>query len=251
MISVANEISKLHDLVQRGILTQEEFENQKYRLLKGSEESAPLEPDVQIEELQLSPGLFVRLRASISRIFRAVGLIAVAGLIVLFVMAVSQEKKRSATDQPAEPSVLSVPVMANEPVVTEAQTLRDGHESPQSPPLGADEQQSINAIGTAIGIRSAQRGMSVSNYVSSLGFRTLNDLGSTVSAFMSSGASPNRALDWLEEFSKSMKDPAKRKVIECMGVKIYKDPQPEGHPPSQEECDSLLNARDTPSEPME
>jgi ribosomal protein L32 len=34
----------------------------------------------------------------------------------------------------------------------------------------------------------------------------------------------------------AMKDPQKVKLMECAGVKVSKDPQPAGHPPSTEEC---------------
>lgn len=40
----------------------------------------------------------------------------------------------------------------------------------------------------------------------------------------------------LVKFQENLKDPEKVKVIECLGVKVYNDPQPPGHPPSPEEC---------------
>jgi hypothetical protein len=44
----------------------------------------------------------------------------------------------------------------------------------------------------------------------------------------------------------ALKDPEKAKLIECMGVKVYQDPQPVGHPPSKAECDFLSQKTKTP-----
>ncbi|WP_447876950.1 lysozyme inhibitor LprI family protein [Serratia fonticola] len=40
----------------------------------------------------------------------------------------------------------------------------------------------------------------------------------------------------------ALKDPEKVKILECMGVKVYEDPQPIGHPPSPEECEIINKA---------
>lgn len=37
-----------------------------------------------------------------------------------------------------------------------------------------------------------------------------------------------------------MRDPAKVKLMECTGIKVYQDPQPTGHPLSREQCMEVL-----------
>jgi uncharacterized protein len=49
----------------------------------------------------------------------------------------------------------------------------------------------------------------------------------------------NRAVAQVRE---ALKDPEKVKIIECMGIKVYEDPQPIGHPPSPEECEIINKA---------
>lgn len=41
------------------------------------------------------------------------------------------------------------------------------------------------------------------------------------------------------QLGEALRDPAKVKIIECLGVKVYEDPQPPGHPPSKAECDQI------------
>lgn len=41
-------------------------------------------------------------------------------------------------------------------------------------------------------------------------------------------------------------DPAKQKIFECMGVKVYDDPQPQGHPPSKQECAVIMRRAESP-----
>lgn len=45
--------------------------------------------------------------------------------------------------------------------------------------------------------------------------------------------------DQLIKFKANLKDPIKVAIIECMGVKIYQDPQPTGHPPPAGVCDQI------------
>lgn len=45
--------------------------------------------------------------------------------------------------------------------------------------------------------------------------------------------------DQLRRFKANLKDPIKVAIIECMGVKVYQDPQPDGHPPPQAVCDQI------------
>ncbi|WP_169316114.1 hypothetical protein, partial [Pseudomonas agarici] len=47
-----------------------------------------------------------------------------------------------------------------------------------------------------------------------------------------------------DQIQQALKDPDKVKVVECMGVKVYEDPQPLGHPPSDAEC-GAINAKAT------
>jgi uncharacterized protein len=49
----------------------------------------------------------------------------------------------------------------------------------------------------------------------------------------------NAALQAMESVKAALKDPEKVKLIECMGVQVYENPQPRGHPPSAAECDRL------------
>jgi hypothetical protein len=44
----------------------------------------------------------------------------------------------------------------------------------------------------------------------------------------------------LQKIQEAMKDPEKVRTFECMGIRIYKDPQPPGHPPSPDECKNIL-----------
>jgi len=54
-----------------------------------------------------------------------------------------------------------------------------------------------------------------------------------------SGLTTDEAFRMLEGFSEALKDPEKQKLLECMGVKVFEDPQPIGHPPSAAECEQL------------
>lgn len=44
----------------------------------------------------------------------------------------------------------------------------------------------------------------------------------------------------IREMKEALKDPEKVRALECMGIKIYKDPQPPGHPPNPEECKAIF-----------
>jgi peptidoglycan hydrolase-like protein with peptidoglycan-binding domain len=44
------------------------------------------------------------------------------------------------------------------------------------------------------------------------------------------------------QINEALKDPEKIKLMECIGVKVYNDPQPPGHPPSAAECERVLAA---------
>lgn len=48
------------------------------------------------------------------------------------------------------------------------------------------------------------------------------------------------------ELAGALQDPAKVKVMECLGVKVYEDPQPAGHPPNSEDCKAILASADHP-----
>lgn len=67
-----------------------------------------------------------------------------------------------------------------------------------------------------------------------------------------SGATPKSELS-LEKAEKSssvaLNDPKKVALLECMGVKVYEDPQPPGHPPSPEACKKLKDS--VSAKPME
>ena len=43
-----------------------------------------------------------------------------------------------------------------------------------------------------------------------------------------------------QQIGEALKDPQKVKLMECVGVKVYEDPQPAGHPPNADECDQIL-----------
>ncbi|HVP86096.1 MAG TPA: hypothetical protein VMS78_15355 [Rhizomicrobium sp.] len=50
------------------------------------------------------------------------------------------------------------------------------------------------------------------------------------------GLSPEAIAKAEGALEQDLKDPEKVKLLECMGVKVYEDPQPPGHPPSAQEC---------------
>nr|AIA10475.1 unknown Function [uncultured bacterium] len=60
-------------------------------------------------------------------------------------------------------------------------------------------------------------------------------------------AQNDAAVKLRELLREALKDPAKIKIIECMGVQVYKDPQPPGHPPSKAECDLITQESKTPT----
>lgn len=45
----------------------------------------------------------------------------------------------------------------------------------------------------------------------------------------------------LQDMKQMLKNPDKVKRLECLGIKIYENPQPPGHPPSPQECKALLD----------
>lgn len=47
----------------------------------------------------------------------------------------------------------------------------------------------------------------------------------------------------LKEVEQILKDPEKVKRIECLGIEVFKNPKPSGHPPSQQECAALTRTR--------
>jgi uncharacterized protein len=53
------------------------------------------------------------------------------------------------------------------------------------------------------------------------------------------GGTANATLGSLEALKADLNDPEKVKLIECMGIKVYDDPQPRGHPPSIAECNRI------------
>lgn len=56
-------------------------------------------------------------------------------------------------------------------------------------------------------------------------------------------ATSTASLDKAEKnLSVALKDPTKVALLECMGVKVYEDPQPPGHPPSPEACKKLKDS---------
>ena len=55
-------------------------------------------------------------------------------------------------------------------------------------------------------------------------------------AFERRGGTVEGALKSLEGLSSALQNPQKVKLAECLGVKVCKDPQPPGHPPSASEC---------------
>jgi uncharacterized protein len=57
------------------------------------------------------------------------------------------------------------------------------------------------------------------------------------------GGTANGVLRSLEGFKASLNDPEKVKLLECMGVKVYNDPQPRGHPPSTAECNRITQGK--------
>lgn len=42
--------------------------------------------------------------------------------------------------------------------------------------------------------------------------------------------------------AQALKDPSKVALMECIGVKVYEDPQPPGHPPSKEQCLDIIRS---------
>lgn len=48
-----------------------------------------------------------------------------------------------------------------------------------------------------------------------------------------------------QKVGEATKDPQAVKLMECVGVKVYQDPQPPGHPPTADECNQLLRDADS------
>lgn len=73
--------------------------------------------------------------------------------------------------------------------------------------------------------------------------RRLNSTPENIESYVygseESGGTSEDALKSFEGLDKSLHDPAKVELIECMGVKVYADPQPDGHPPSASECERI------------
>ncbi len=67
-----------------------------------------------------------------------------------------------------------------------------------------------------------------------------------LSATNGQGMTPEQTNDALADAQQGDADANKIKLVECLGTKMFQDPQPEGHPPSKEECLSLLKAKGIP-----
>lgn len=54
----------------------------------------------------------------------------------------------------------------------------------------------------------------------------------------------------MKKLDGAVQDPEKVAVLECLGVKVYEDPQPEGHPPPPEACAAIKAKIDRRAEEM-
>jgi uncharacterized protein len=90
-----------------------------------------------------------------------------------------------------------------------------------------------------IGQYAQSRGETEGELARSLGFSPA-ELLAWVGAVEQHGGKTNSTLRSLENFKANLNDPEKVKLIECMGVKVYNDPQPLGHPPSTAECNRIM-----------
>lgn len=52
-----------------------------------------------------------------------------------------------------------------------------------------------------------------------------------------------------DQIAAATQDPHKVALMECMGVKVYEDPQPAGHPPSAAECAAIEHSAGLPATP--
>ena len=59
----------------------------------------------------------------------------------------------------------------------------------------------------------------------------------------SGGLTPEQAKEATDAIAHDLKDPRKVALMECMGVKVYQDPQPPGHPPTKDECSDVFRER--------
>ena len=65
-------------------------------------------------------------------------------------------------------------------------------------------------------------------------------------AAIKTGGDPYSAIKSLEGFSKALENPLKRKLVQCLGVKLTDDPRLEGPPPSSTECAAVKRQLNLP-----
>lgn len=169
-ISVANEISRLHALMKDDVISQEEFDLQKKRLLGTDKE---IIGDVRVEAQQ---GALSSIGHAFVGLFKLVALIA---LVLFFVKTffgssgeVDHVEQKDAASQPVEAAQL-------EPAMTIKEAASD-----------------------------------------SLASRALVEKS-------------------IRNVRESLKDPDKRRMMECIGVQVYQTPPDGWTPPTEEECQSL------------
>jgi uncharacterized protein len=99
-------------------------------------------------------------------------------------------------------------------------------------------QADMNRLHNEIGEYARSRGATEGELARSLGFSPAQLLA-WVGAAEQTGGTTNGTLRSLENLKATLNDPEKVKLIECLGVKVYNDPQPQGHPPSAVECNRI------------
>lgn len=68
---------------------------------------------------------------------------------------------------------------------------------------------------------------------------TTVDIEAWAGAAAESGYSAEAMVKSIEGLSKSLKDPGKVRLMECMGIEVHKYPNQNGHPPTALECQEI------------
>lgn len=115
----------------------------------------------------------------------------------------------------------------------------------QSESLPADSSPSlseIDQIRRRVREYAEQKGETAEQFARRVG-STQVEIEGFVYGIMKNGGEPYGALRSIEGMSIAIKDPGKRIMIECLGVKIFNYPQTFGRDPTPRECDEAKRQR--------
>ncbi len=167
-------------------------------------------------------------------------MVMVAGLVGLVIivsnLVMQGQSAKTDSDAPPSTSAASTP-LASSPQVSSP----DSTEAPAADDDSDRVEKEIAAYAATKGETSEQFAQSVRS--------GLDRIETFVASIEQNGGTAEGALDSLAGLSRALEDPEKIKLMECIGVQVYQDPQPPGHPPSAEECAAVLERAHIPAAP--